>query len=78
MTLQGKQQHNVNSAGHTITDDRKKARGLVIAVLASAIWMNNTQRSIQELLFSCSPSLNEGWRTVKPGSEHVVNPMIRP
>ena len=34
-------------------------------------------RSIEEWHFSCFPGLNKDWRTAKPGSEHVVNPMIR-
>ena len=32
----------------------------------------------KEILFSYFPSLNKDWRTAKPGSEHVVDPMIRP
>ena len=35
----------MNSAGHTITDGRKIARGKVIAVLASAVWMLDTLRN---------------------------------
>ena len=63
--LQGEQQHNVNSAGHTFTDNRKKSKGLVIAVFASAVWMNNTPRSIKVLPFTHFPSLKVGWRTAR-------------
>ena len=35
--------------------------------------MNDTLRSIKELPFSHFPKLKEGWRTVEPGSEQVVN-----
>ena len=54
MALGGKEQHDVNSAGHTVTDGRKKNERLAIAVLASAIQMNNTPRSVKELPFSIS------------------------
>ena len=43
--LQGKQQHDVNSVRHTVTDDRKKSKGLVTAVLVGAIRINNTARN---------------------------------
>ena len=76
MALGGQQQHDVNNAGHIVTDDRNKARGSSLLFLASAVWTNNTSRSIKELPFSNFLHLNEGWRTAKPGSEHVVNPMI--
>ena len=39
----------MNSAGHTVTDGRKSKR-LVIAVLASAVRINDAPRSIKELL----------------------------
>ena len=42
----------MNSAGHTVTDDRLKSEGIVIAVSASAVWVNNSLRSIKELSFS--------------------------
>ena len=29
------------------------------------------------IILLCFPSLNEGWRAAKPGSGHVVHPMIR-
>ena len=58
-----KQQVNMNSAGRTVTDGGK-SEGLVIAVLVSAVRMNDMPRSIQELPFSHFPSLNKGWRTV--------------
>ena len=76
--LGGQQQHDVNSAGHIVTDDRNKARGSSLLFLASAVWTNDTSRNIKELPFSNFLHLNEGWRTAKPGSEHLVNPMIRP
>ena len=47
MASQTKQQHDANSAGHTVTDS-KKGEGLTIAVLASVVQMNDTARSIKE------------------------------
>ena len=73
MVLQAHQQRDVNSAGHTVTDGEKKSEGLVTAALASAVRVNNTPRSIKELPFSHFPSLNEGWRTAKPGSDKTPN-----
>ena len=40
---QAEQQHDVNSAGHTVTGGRKSG-GLVIALSASAVWMNDTPK----------------------------------
>ena len=72
----------MHSAGHTVTDGRKKGEGLVIVVLASAVRKNNTLynnlRSIKKFAFPFSASLLESWRTAKPGWEPVVDPMIRP
>ena len=48
-----------------------------MAVLASAVGMNDAPRSTKELPFSGFSSLNEGWRTAKPGSEHAVDPIVR-
>ena len=48
----------------------------MIAVLASAVWMNDAPRRMKELPFSHFPSLSEGW-TAKPDSEHVVDHTIR-
>ena len=73
---QTEQQHNINSAGTSLLM-AEKSEGLVIAVLASAVRMNDATRSIKELPFSCVPSPNEGWWTAEPGSEQVVNPMNR-
>ena len=56
----------------TVTDGRKKSEGLVCAVLASAVRMNDASRSIEKLPFSCFPSQNEDWRTAKPGPEHQI------
>ena len=39
--------------------------------------MNDAPRSVKELPLSCFPSLNEGWQTAKPGSEHEIDLMIR-
>ena len=51
----------------------EKSERLVIAVLASAMWMNDARRGIEELPFSCIPHLNKGWSTAKTGSKHVVD-----
>ena len=53
MALRG-EQHDVNSAGHAVTDGRKKSEVLVIAVFASAVWVNDAPRSI-EISFSPIP-----------------------
>ena len=73
------QQDSVNSAGTSLTmaEKKKKREGLVIAVLTSAARVNDAPRSIKELPFSCFPIVNEAWKTGKPRSEHVVDPMIR-
>ena len=63
-----------NSAGTSLLKAEKN-KGLVIAVLTSTVRMNDTPRSIKGLLFPCFSSLNKGWRTAKPGSKHVVDPM---
>ena len=34
--------------------------------------MNDAPRNINEFPFTQFPSLNKGWRSAKPGSEHVV------
>ena len=49
------QQHVVKQAGHMVTDGRKKCKGLVTPVLASAVPMNNNPKSIKELTFSPFP-----------------------
>ena len=78
MALRVKQQYDVNSAGHTVSVwQEKKGEGLFITILVGAFQMNSTPRSIKEFPLSHFPSLSKGWRTAKPGSEHVVNPMIR-
>ena len=69
------QQRNVNSAGTSLLMV-EKIEGLIIAVLARAGRLNDAPRSITNFLFPVS-SLNEGLRTAKPGSEHVVDPMIK-
>ena len=46
-SLQAEQQHNVKSAG-TSSLMSEKSEGPVIAVLASALWMNDAPRSIKE------------------------------
>ena len=56
----------------------EKGERLVIAGMASADRIYDTLRSMKELSFSRFPNLNEGWRTAKLGSEHVVDTMIRP
>ena len=43
-SYRGEKQHNVNSAGHTVTDGRYKSEGLVIAVLACAVRMNDPEK----------------------------------
>ena len=45
--MEAEQQHDVNSAGHTVIGGRK-GEGFVIAVLASAVPMNNYPKSIEE------------------------------
>ena len=62
---------------YIVIDSRKKRERLITAVSASAVLINDASRSIKELPFSCFPSLSKVWRTAKPGSEHVVDPMIR-
>ena len=64
--MRGEQQHDVNSAGHTVIDGRKKNKGLVIAVSSGAVRMNDTMRSIKESPFPF-PKAYEGCRTAKPG-----------
>ena len=60
-SLQAEQQHNVNSAGTLVLMAEKKIVGLVIAVLAGAVWMNDALRSIKELPFPASqPSMKVG------------------
>ena len=52
MALRAEQQHDMNSAGHTVTDDRKKRKKkseeLVIVVWASAVWMIDTPKNITD------------------------------
>ena len=54
----------------------EKSEGLISASLKSAVRMNDAPRSVKERPFSCFQNLTEGWRTAKPGAEHVVDPMI--
>ena len=57
----GKRSHESNRATrqcrqcwHIVTDGRKKSEGLIIAVLASAVWMSDALRSIEQLPFPVS------------------------
>ena len=69
-------QHNVNRAGTSLLMAERKQRARHCC-FSSAVRMNDAPKSIKELSFSYFPSLNEAWRTAKPGSEHVVDPTIR-
>ena len=61
---------------HIVTDGSNKARGL--SLLFWPVLFEWTQpRSIKEWPFPCLSSLNQGWGIEKPGSEHVVDPLIR-
>ena len=55
----------------------EKKRGARHCCFDQCVLMNDAPRSVEGLLFSGFPSLNEGWRTAKPGPEHVVDPVIR-
>ena len=48
---QADQQQAANSAGHTVTDGRKKSKGPVIVVLPSAVWMNDSPKKYKETAF---------------------------
>ena len=72
LSSQVEQQHNVNSAGTSLLMVERKTSGSSLL-----FWPDDALRSIKELPFSCFPSLHDSRRTVKPGSEHVVDPMIR-
>ena len=52
LSSQAEQQHNVNSAGILLLK-AEKSEGLIIAVLASAVWKNDAHRNIKELPFDC-------------------------
>ena len=57
----------------------ENSEGLAVAVLASAVRMNDRYPGKYNRItfFPHLPSLNEGWRTAKPGSEHMIKPMTR-
>ena len=67
---------NTQLEQHTVTDDRKKntqkTRDLSLLFLACVIQINDAPRSMKAVAISYPTSLNEGWRTAKPGSEHAV------
>ena len=69
-TLQAEQQRDVNSSGHTVIDGRQNKHGARHCRFGQWRWDERCPE--KELPFSCFSSLNEGWRTAKPGSEHVV------
>ena len=75
-------QTNKNQQQTNNNNEKKKKKnqseGLVIALLVSAVRVNETPRSIKKLPFSCFLGQNEDWRTAKSWSEHVVDPMICP
>ena len=74
---QAEQTHNVDNAGTSLLMVEEKARSWSCGVLASAVRMTDAPRSIKELPLSWFQSLKEGWGIAKPGSEHVVDPLIR-
>ena len=51
----------------------EKSKGLVTADLASAVQISDTQKSKKGSPFSHFPCVSKGWRTAKPGSEHVID-----
>ena len=75
--LQGEQQHDVKSAGHTVIDGRKRggARHCGFGQCRSA---ERYPDDVKKLPFSYFPSLNGVYRTAKPGSDPLVDPVIRP
>ena len=64
--------HLYYSAQLSMSNMEKCYRNKIIIIII-IIQMNDTLRSIEGIPFSHFPSLNEGWRTTKPGSEDVVN-----
>ena len=62
-------EHAEKQCWHTVADCRKEMRGFVVAVLASAVRMNDAP--------GVSFFPNEDWRTAELGSEHVADAVIR-
>ena len=80
MAWQAEQQRTVNSAGHTITDGRKKKQRAGHYCFGRCPVDEQYLEKYKGMTFSPHfPSLYKGWRTAEPGSEHVIviNPMVR-
>ena len=72
---QAEQQHNLNRAGTSLLMAVKK-QGTPCCFCQCRLG-ERCPKKCKELPFPCFPTLNQGWRTAKSGSEHVVDPMIR-